>query len=184
MKTISDPETFKKEIESLPKCLIAVDGVDGVGKSKLISPSISTVLNIPVISTDCYVDKDGNEKDWYLVGSKLETLRRDIKSEAPGVVVDGAVIRDTLDKLKIKPTIWIYVKRMADWGWCERNFLDEEHVKEWCRRAPPEGDCRKYVQYLNYHQKYQPHQKADLVLEIKEDAYVSWSNDLGITFKS
>ena len=108
--------------------LIAVDGVDGVGKSSLAS-WLGWQLGMPTVHLDFYVIRESSPLRWMtdelarMIGTRLDIGRP--------VIVEGIRILDALDQIKRSPDFLIYV-RGAD-----RHSFSRE-LSEYRMRQKPE----------------------------------------------
>ncbi|MEI9899656.1 MAG: hypothetical protein WDN31_05340 [Hyphomicrobium sp.] len=136
--------------------LLAIDGMDGVGKTK----GVARKLDLPVVSTDTYIV--GNDR--YLDGGlRLDDLRADLaKMQATtSVVVEGCCILEILHRIDRRPDLHVYVRHID----MEGRWRDEETVLgdsaayliEYEHRVTGEhGASQLAIDLINYHAKFRP----------------------------
>ena len=119
MEKSSDPSKISKILKNENYRLIAVDGVDGSGKSSL-SKDLSEELGYLHINLDDYLEKNRGNFVKYI---KYELLEKKIKSTKNPVIIEGVCVLDVLKNLKLRPDYLIYIKRMSDFGFWYDDYL-------------------------------------------------------------
>ena len=161
---------FKKFVDPLlqNKQIIAVDGFEGVGKSDWISEGLSD-KKIHVLHIDDFIKKQ-SKVDFYVLKSKMKLFNL-IKATKKPLIVEGVMVKKILDNINVKPDLWIYIKKMCNYGWCEGVWLEKEYINDY------QPDIRLYLgkpryrQLYRYHIKYEPQKNADIIIEIDENLY-------------
>jgi hypothetical protein len=130
-------EALKQIILPWRKLTIAVDGVDGVGKSSL-ARFLSWQLGMPTIETDLVIQTASNGFTYdFSVLSKLISARHD--RDRP-VIIEGMCVLETMDLLGVQSDYLVYVEVQSYRGsitWNER--------------------------FESYDRKYHPRQHADFI---------------------
>lgn len=172
---LAEQQIFQSIVGQKLNALVAIDGVDGTGKSRLFAPMIARIVGAKrVLSLDKFTHKSHGE---YSINNKsLELLDSQIQKfrNTNPVIVEGVLIMRYLSMIKMKPTLWVYIKKMVNYGWEERDWLDDEFMKDY----PPSNEHLKSLlsdplrkQLYRYHKQYSPYRSADLVLEVNENYF-------------
>jgi hypothetical protein len=160
--------------------LVAVDGLDGVGKTPLAA-ELARILSLSHLDLDSYLDR---ERGTFLGALSYEALSADL-SQSGRAIVSGVCCLEALRKASASTSMHVYVKRMHHGAWadqaeCEYDGSAEEHLaslqRDYDAIAEVLGDSpandpiqglRKEV--VEYHHDYQPHFVADIVFENMRD---------------
>ncbi len=169
--TYSTQPLFKEFVTPLlkNKRIIVVDGFEGVGKSHWISEILSN-KKIPVLHVDDFVKRQ-SKVDLYVLKSRVGLLNQ-IKATNKPLIIEGILIRKILCNINVKPDLWIYVKKMCNFGWCEMSWLDKEYIRDYQPDISFYMEKPRYRQLFKYHINYEPQNNADLVVEINESLYI------------
>jgi len=154
--------------------LVAVDGVNGTGKSRL-SKIVGDALSCPVVDCDKFV-RDG--KQYYPEIIDLDSLGRTVRSALESkqrVVVEGIILLTVLDAMDLRPSTHLYVRHNWPLGSLthrallspensEAELIDEEN--EICRAAGIPDDAPILARELvTYHKRLRPHELADAIFD-------------------
>lgn len=163
--------------------IISIDGKNGSGKSLLAL--CLCCQNEKFIYFDIDTHYWHSKRLPYVENINYEMLERNICNAISNnevVVIDGVCLLAILEKISLKSTLSIYVKKTDDDGrWldgikfdydlCPEEVLIEEN-QAFHRWAEMEGgDLGKYIEsdlsldVLRYHLKYKPDKKADIIYE-------------------
>lgn len=104
---------IKKDLYPWRKYTIAVDGVDGSGKSTL-SRFLAWQLGMPVIETDLYIAANGSEPKYHLEDLKKAVAAR--HNEGRPLIIEGIMVLNILEKINLTPDFLIYVDRDGHTG--------------------------------------------------------------------
>jgi len=151
---------LKITLRGIPKWkVIAVDGPMQSGKTTVVTKFLSGLLNAEIINIDSLIKIDTKCIIYKKSSLGLDSGKR--------YIVDGILNRKFLKKFGLIANINIYVKKMANYGWVERNWLDKEIIKDY---GLDEGFKANNIdrQIYKYHNRYRPVENADEVLEIAE----------------
>lgn len=181
MKTVvSDLDGLIAALKSRKPKHVGIDGVDGVGKSRL-SLHVARELNAAVIELDEYVEKN---QGGYAAFINYSAVAAKI-AESPTFVLEGVCLLEVIGRLGVHLDCLIYVKRLSSSGlWadedeCEFPLGIEEAIRQSRRNtelmlefeARQEG--RQYTpgaadepglteEIMRYHAKHTPHEIADI----------------------
>lgn len=140
--------------------IIGIDGVTQSGKSKYIRAELIETLGAELIDIDKLIQIDETS-----IIYKTENLNL-----VPGklYIVDGILNREFLHHYDFAADLNIYVKKMASYGWTERDWLDNEIVSDY---GIDESFQRSPInrQIFRYHNEYKPVERADVMVEITEE---------------
>lgn len=150
-------------LKNKSKIILSIDGIPYSGKSKL-AKDLSTRLNF----TYC----DGDEE--YFSFSTLANFEQDkflkIINSSDKIITDSILQREIFNKVNIKSTVTIYVKRVdQNNSWIDKNsiIIDEELYFNPDVKIPIENNGYTLsdldVQIIKYHRKYQPVHNADII---------------------
>ena len=166
-------------IENIPSLVIGIDGIKGAGKT-YIANQLCLNINISYIGLDSYVSK--NDKSSFRECFNYGKLERDINAiliRQKSIIVEGILLLEVLEKIRIKPSLLVYVEPgyttadniKEDFARIKNNSLEEiiEYYKH-------EKQSFGYLHNLNftldievadYHKKYNPVSKADFIVSLK-----------------
>lgn len=148
---------------------IGIDGTNGAGKSTL-ARSLSVILGLSHLNLDDYLIQ---EQGGFLDHLKYNEIKRKML-QLECFVVDGVCMLSVLEKIETRVDCMIYVKRMCHGVWadereCEITGDIEEYIKkerELVRLIEESETTPKSLglaeEIIRYHEKYKPHQKAEL----------------------
>ena len=137
---------LKPVLYQLPPKLIAIDGPNGVGKTKL-GRYLSSTFNSSLVETDLFSTRPGFEYDYNCL---KEIISRRLERGRP-IFVEGVTVLQILDTISIDPDFHIYWKNTHP---SDKN-LDRVG--------------RLGVALRRYCRKYEPLRKADLVISASID---------------
>lgn len=151
---------LKKILKKIPDWrIVSIDGAMQSGKSTIITTFISKLLNAARLDLDTVISID--ESNVIFRGQlKIETHKK--------YIADGILNRYILDHFNLTNDLSIYVKKMVNYGWVERNWLDKELVADY---GLDESFKSSNIdrQIYRYHNEYSPVENADIVIEMSED---------------
>jgi hypothetical protein len=164
--------------------LLAIDGVDGLGKST-IAKLLSEAICVGVVSLDDFIIKNTGE----YVNSIEASLKSAITCLKGQGVIEGVCIMEALKKIQIYDYKTVYLKRMHHGIWVdEKNFTSEfgaeaaiqKEVSDlhkfeafFAARGNREMNPREEIklpaltcEIIRYHHNFQPHKNADFIYEV------------------
>ncbi|MFN9775432.1 MAG: hypothetical protein ACK54X_22790 [Burkholderiales bacterium] len=142
--------------------LIAVDGVTSAGKSTLRAQLCEALPEFTPIELDDYLVKDTGK---YVDALRFDELSVRLES-APRKVVSGVCVLLALRRFGLTPDVHIYVKRMAKWGWADRDEVEGEEIEELAQAVGVSAaDFSLHLEVRAYHRGVAPQRVADIVLE-------------------
>jgi len=161
--------------------IIGIDGCDGVGKTTL-GRNIAKLLKMKHLDLDAYIIE---KSDNFLNNICDKRLKADIESlKKESLIISGICLLEILERNQINPDILIYVKKYDNSGMLWRDEDDctiqgdpyellENRVRNYNKIMGKEGgfdpkDYRYEADKILYHQKYKPHEKADIIFMRKE----------------
>ena len=182
MEDKSDPSEILEILKKNNYRLIAIDGVDGSGKSSL-SKNISEELGYCHINLDNYLEKNRGNFVKYI---KYEVLQNKIQSIKKTIIIEGVCVLAVLNKLGMRPDYLIYIKRMSEFDfWKDEDlcdveddidtFIENENLElqkfsdimtniEGEEFNPESSKIPKLrEEIIRYHYEFKPHKNANLV---------------------
>jgi hypothetical protein len=144
---------------------IAIDGVDGSGKTYLAN-QLGIKLGIPVLNTDDNLTRDrGN----YVKNLNIKDILKSIKSKE-SFIIHGVCLLEILSILNISSDCFIYVKRINIHG----EWVDEEEcyimnspeekirmIENYLKTLFPTAKLTEFrKEVIRYHSNYKPYTKA------------------------
>lgn len=173
---------IRDAIENRGARLLAIDGVDGCGKTTL-SDSLAPKLDCVVLHLDDYVEMN---KGGFLDHFDYEKLKAEIQkatNQNGSVIIEGVCVLEVLNQVGVKPDLHIYTKELklgflwhdedgiygdAD-SFEEKIAVEEERNRKWSEimKEPATEDeiavsgLRRDI--ISYHWSFRPDEKADLV---------------------
>lgn len=178
---------IKEIIDSLNSRKVSVIGIDGQkdsGKSTLASELASELGYIHInLDDDEYREKNRGQ---FVPFVKYDKVREKIENAKNTIILDGVCLLAVCERLSITPGLFIYVKRMTNFGtWrdegkCDvtgdiEEFIarekedDRKFMEEVARIEDRVFDTNKWVfsdlveEIMRYHHKFKPHKKADIM---------------------
>ena len=172
--TDSSPELSQLLSLHSPR-FITIDGAHGSGKSTL-AKTLSQFLNAKLVEADKFLRK---HQDSYLPSLDYASIRREIDPERL-CILDGVCMRELVATARLAPDIYVYVKRMARWGWADEDDLVfegavEDHLERLKLTAASffdEGEEPRlglWEEVIRYHAVHRPHETSDFVF-LRRDA--------------
>ena len=162
--------------------LLAIDGIDGAGKSTL-GRSIGLETGASVVHLDDFLEKG---QGTFLNALRYSEIARALDSSRPAIV-EGVCVLEVLAGLNRTPDVLIYVRRMHRGLWNDEHELDvagdlDSHLDHL------EADLKQFVaatngstaaevasigrprrEIITYHYRYRCWERADVVFE-RDDA--------------
>jgi hypothetical protein len=173
---------IRDAIENRGARLLAIDGVDGCGKTTL-SDSLAPTLDCAVLHLDDFVEKNrGGFLDFF----DFEKLGAEIQTgtdQYDCLIIEGVCVLEVLNHVGVKPDLHIYIKKLklgflwhdedgiygdAD-SFEEKIIVEEERNRKWSEimKEPATEDeiavsgLRRDI--ISYHWSFRPDERADVV---------------------
>ncbi len=188
MKSEFDFHPLLKEVEKAINSnmkIIGIDGLDGIGKTPL-AKLLGAKLDAKIVSLDSYLEKNQNK----YTNALNERLINDINNSTGITIIEGVCLLAAAKRFGFELDCLVYLKRMHLGIWvdediCEFSETSDEIIskeedkififKEWNSNtknlSPPNREDVKLsglrCELIHYHDKYQPHNNAHLVLELE-----------------
>ena len=89
----------------------------------------------------------------------IPALNEAVKNEGGILVVAGVQIIKALQHAGLRPNVWIYIKRMAVWGWTDEDDIFGSTIPE---VDPNGGAAQLRSEMREYHKVFKPHELADI----------------------
>lgn len=142
-------------------CVIAIDGVDGAGKST-VAVRLAESLNCgTALDVDSFLER---EQEKYVGALRIDLLRQQVQQRDGGpVVLAGICMREVLDRIGLQADLHVYVKRMAVWGWADEDEVEGLQIDEIERLLGSENALKRELKA--YHSRFKPHLRADVTYE-------------------
>ncbi len=182
MKKISSLNNLSTELSIKKPTILGIDGKDGSGKSTL-ARKLATALNMTCIHIDSFIKS--KNCDSYITALDLEKIDCHIQESKYPIIIEGICLLEILQTLKLKPDIYIYVKKITSQGlWCDQDICDiEENTDVDTHIAELERQLNDFIdimsndidksddsslpeiekEQIRYHHKYRPQIHADYV---------------------
>jgi|WetSurMetagenome_2_1015567.scaffolds.fasta_scaffold212772_1 hypothetical protein len=115
-----------------PRTVIAIDGVDGAGKSCL-ARGLREKIGGSLLALDDFLDSD---RGTYVPSLRLAEIGDSIEQSLDPLIIEGVCLLAVLQLVGVKPTQHVYVKRIRPGGaWMDEEECDpEEPVDELIER--------------------------------------------------
>ncbi|MEC5219006.1 chloramphenicol 3-O-phosphotransferase [Actimicrobium sp. GrIS 1.19] len=164
------PQELASALSEAHASLIAIDGNHGSGKSTLAA-AIQELLGASLVSFDNFLAV-GQES--YFRNLDLQSIIAAASTSRP-CILDGICMFQVLEATSLLPDAFVYVKRMAKWGWADQDELVvsggslEEHLAALSAQAKTftttgEGlSLGLSEEVIRYHALYLPHKRAGYV---------------------
>lgn len=133
--------------------IIGIDGWTGVGKTTLGKALASATGGSAFDLDDALV---GDQKH-FVQALRLDLIRAALTPPSSLTFVSGICLRQVMALVEFDADAYIYVKRMAMWGWADEDDLVGSGLPE-IRGASGEVTRREL---RPYHERWQPHSRAD-----------------------
>jgi hypothetical protein len=183
-------EQIKARIGKQTKPIIGVDGMDGVGKTKL-GTQLAQRLDARLISLDDYLLR---EQGGYVAHLKVHDIQRQMEGSERTTIVEGVCFRDAAQRCGITVDVYIYVRRIDKYGiWQDEEVCRptespealKDRKREFraaaARLAGNEEDSEATYtddelglpgELIDYHAVRIPFVKADIVFDVMEELTV------------
>jgi len=182
MEEKSNPSEILEILKKNNYRLIAIDGVDGSGKSSL-SKNLSEELGYRHINLDDYLEKNRGNFVKYI---KYQVLENEIQRTKKPIIIEGICVLAVLKNLGLRPDYLIYIKRMSEFEiWKDEDlcdvevdidaFIENENLElqkfsevmsniEGEKFNPENSKIpRLREEIIRYHYEFKPHKHANLV---------------------
>lgn len=182
MEEKSEPSEILEILKKNHYRLIAIDGVDGSGKSSL-SKNISEELGYCHINLDEYLE---NNRGNFVKYIKYEVLENKIQSIKKAIIIEGVCVLAVLKNLGMRPDYLIYIKRISEFDFWKDDhlcdvkvdidaFIENENLElqkfsevmsniEGEEFNPENSKIPKLrEEIIRYHYEFKPHKHANLV---------------------
>jgi uridine kinase len=183
MEIVSEIEKIVQIIKKGKFFLIAIDGKDGAGKSAL-AEKLLIFIDYLHINLDDLLDKN---RGCFIDFIKYDQLERIVDQTKKPVIVEGICVLAVLKRINREPSLLIYVKRISPNGiWIDEKECDtespteiiEQKEKDLSKFARAEAEIENRIydpdsckiseltkEIIQYHHKYKPHKRADIVYQ-------------------
>lgn len=142
-------------------CLIAIDGVDGAGKSTLAVKIAESLDCGAPLDVDSFLEQNQRK---YVEALRLDPLRQQLEQrDGQPTVLAGICMRQVLERLRLRADRHIYVKRMVVWGWADEDEVEGNQIAEIELAMGEINELKREVKA--YHSRYMPHLRADVIYE-------------------
>ena len=146
--------------------LIGIDGWLQVGKTPLAKELARRRVCWPLDLDSFITPIDGQ----FLDALQLPSLGAAIIQATVPVVLSGVCLLAVMDRLEMKLDRHIYVKRFSTGIWADEDEALGNGLAAYEKRGFEPCILRNEIH--NYHQAYRPHERADVLIEIDDEAYV------------
>jgi hypothetical protein len=184
--TCDDFEGIRRFVKTAGWLRIGIDGVDGAGKSRL-AEKLSEAFACPVLDVDDYLHKN---QGGYIDFIDYPALKSAVSS-IPAFVLCGACLLEVLENLGATLDGLVYIKHMRQGLWVDEDrcvFPDgidvainvlaadfdsiSRHLDEPSEQVGHETEDLPYLTHevMHYHDRYSPHESADVIFERHDDA--------------
>lgn len=136
-----------------PLHIVGIDGWTGVGKTTL-ARALAAELNGSACDLDTALNRDRKS---YVPALRLDEITEALAAQTGVLLVSGICVRQVFEQVGCCADAHVYIKRMATWGWADEDELSGPPVG---LRGSTGGEAIREEMRL-YHQRWQPHLKAD-----------------------
>lgn len=163
------------------RACIGVDGLDGIGKSTL-ARAIAIRLGGSVISLDDHLDKKQNR---YAQHIRCKEVNAAIATYPYPILIEGVCLLAVAERCDFDVDVLVYVRRLSrnsgiwhDQEWClaERPAAELKDEEQKLRNIFAEGiegvaeeDLGLRGELIDYHAKWKPVKRADVVFDVMRD---------------
>lgn len=166
---VADYRVLVEMIRGLaPPALVGIEGFTGSGKSHL-ADALASDLNAFVVHTDSFVMGEDETLDYLkrLDVARIAAATALAVTTHPLIIVEGICLRAVLRCANLSPTMFIYVKRIAENGL----WHDGWHLDDFEARDPIAENCEEpHLSDFIYHAAERPHESANVVFERTEQS--------------
>lgn len=177
--SIDNEEELKKYLEnfiySRDFCLMVIDGIDDAGKS-FLGKKLSELLKVEWLDIDLFLEKN---QGTFINAIKYGELKNTVneKLSKNNLIICGICALEVLKRIDTNCDILIYVKKMNRYGkekfWENEDFNSTEDPRDKIKRIYISLENEEYdeknhqieIEVREYHIKYKPHMKADIIFE-------------------
>ena len=156
--------SVKEHLLDKRNCIIAIEGFTLSGKTYL-GNRLSKDLGCSLLSTDEYVIERGGNFYWVdrLNLSLLsDNINRSLQKNQL-TIIEGICLRDTLNRIHIEPSLYVYVKSLTKTGglWHGGLNLEEFQQNQDFKENIFEPDLSAFKYHLN--EQFRPHERANII---------------------
>jgi hypothetical protein len=153
----------KLNLNSVKK-LISIDGFFGTGKS-MVSAYLAQAFALPVVYVDDYFAKDGKSLELFKFENFAATVAK--LRQGSSTIVDGIMVQDVLARTGSRADFFIYVKEVNRHGIWSNGFKLDKLIRSDDDNLPTKPD-RFEDELVEYHLRFRPHERADIIFELIE----------------
>jgi energy-coupling factor transporter ATP-binding protein EcfA2 len=134
--------------------IVGIDGWTGIGKTTL-GKALAGELNGSTYDLDRALTHDRNN---YVPALRLNEIAEALAKPSGFLFVSGVCLRQVLEQVDCAASSHIYVKRMAAWGWADKDELEGGSMAN-IRGSSGNEAVRQEMRH--YHKQWQPHLTAE-----------------------
>lgn len=166
--TVEEVMTALRHRAGTTSHLVGIDGFMGSGKTKLAFALAESLGGIRV-SLDAYIDRDVSAEDYAekIMGPYLSSDLGKLKGAFQFVIVEGICLLQVLATVSLVPASLVYVKRISTAGLWHDGFHLEDFETD---REIVENQEGLHRSEFEYHSKWRPHVRAEIIYERVEGA--------------
>ena len=151
---VLDAETLARELSDRfsGPLVVGIDGWTGVGKTTL-AKTLAALMNGNAYDLDSALNCDQRV---YATALRLHEVSAALRDSDRPLFVSGICLREVLSQVGGAADAYVYMKRMATWGWADEDDLAGELPD-----IPGASGELMRQEIRLYHAKFQPHLRAD-----------------------
>jgi shikimate kinase len=169
MQVINSSSELARLLVARQVRLVAIDGAHGSGKSTL-SKALALQLGASLIEIDQYLNR---HQGAYVAHLDLKAIAEQVDAEVPSIL-EGICMRQVVAAAGLRPDVYVYIKRMARWGWADEDDLVveapiEAHLERLRQQAAlflsenEHPDLGLWDEVIRYHAIHRPQDVSDFV---------------------
>ena len=163
-----DPKKLAKLVRERTARIVAVDGLDGAGKTTL-ARRLAVELEGTTLDVDEYLDKN---QGYYVRALRLGDLKSAIDAAKPlnrPLLISGACLLDVLSRVSVEPDMVVYVEKRSHNSDlpCDLDILDSEERGDISHLAEM-GFRDLELEQGRYHADFKPRARAEVIFFRKD----------------